>query len=80
MIVFCCGTLLQGASWVDAPLEDMEIIGFRWSPDGKALLVLSKDSFCCCFLKESDDWSHGEEGEESCEQEDDGSRTEVRKP
>ncbi|CAM9930166.1 unnamed protein product [Pylaiella littoralis] len=44
----------EGASWVDVPSEGLEILGFRWSPDGDALLLLSKDKVCCCNLSEPD--------------------------
>lgn len=46
--------LFKGASWVDVPSEGLEILGFRWSPDGDALLLLSKDKVCCCNLSEPD--------------------------
>lgn len=65
---FAC---FQGASWVDVPSEGLEILGFRWAPDGGALLLLTKDKVCCCYLSEPDNGipdddehaSAGEEGE-----------------
>eukprot|EP00903_Cladosiphon_okamuranus_P005994 g5914.t1 len=44
----------EGASWVDVPSDGLEILGFRWSPDGGALLLLTKDKVCCCYLSEPD--------------------------
>ncbi|CAM9190897.1 unnamed protein product [Discosporangium mesarthrocarpum] len=44
----------DGASWVNVPADGLEILGFRWSPDGEALLLLSKDRMCCCFLNEAE--------------------------
>lgn len=39
---------------MDVPSEGLEVLGFRWSPDGAALLLLTKDKVCCCYLHEPD--------------------------
>lgn len=40
---------------MDVPSEGLEILGFRWSPGGEALLLLTKDKVCCCYLSEPEE-------------------------
>ena len=54
----------KDSSSVEAPWKSFEIMGLRWSPDGKSLVLLSKEKFCRCILPEPGEPSQGRgEGE-----------------
>lgn len=43
------------AECVGVPAKKFQLRDVRWSPDGKGLLLLDKDIFCCAFEVEQDD-------------------------
>lgn len=55
-VAFCSGDArvyiwaMSGASWIDVPTENFRIMNLMWSQDGKSLVLLGKDSFCCIYL------------------------------
>lgn len=42
------------AECVGVPTQSFSAKDVRWSPDGKGLILLSKDTFCCAFEAEED--------------------------
>jgi hypothetical protein len=42
------GSLTLFQMLMDFP-ENFEVKDLRWSPDGKGLVLLDKDTFCCAF-------------------------------
>jgi hypothetical protein len=51
VLAFCTGNgrvyfwSPAGPSWVDVPLEDFQVLGMRWSPQGNQLTLLGKETF-----------------------------------
>lgn len=51
VLAFCTGNgrvyfwSPAGPSWVDVPLEDFQVLGMRWSPQGHQLTLLGKEAF-----------------------------------
>ena len=43
--------------------EQFDTRDFRWSPDGRGLILLDRDSFCCAFQVEEDPLEDQEEQE-----------------
>lgn len=37
-------------------LENFEARDLKWSPDGKGLILLDKDQYCCAFEVQEDLW------------------------
>lgn len=54
---------------MDVPSEGLEILGFRWSPDGLALLLLTREKVCCCYLTDPDLVQRAEERTEESREE-----------
>lgn len=40
----------EGASCVHIPLQSFEASAVRWSPDGTALILGDRDTFCCAYV------------------------------
>lgn len=43
------GTEEEMAECVGIPAKEFDTRDFKWSPDGKAIILLDKDTFCCAF-------------------------------
>jgi hypothetical protein len=45
----------EGCSIVDVPLQAGQAFNVRkleWSPDGKCILLMDKNKFCCCYMRD----------------------------
>jgi len=45
----------EGCSIVDVPLEQgqhLQVKKIEWSKDGKTIMLMDKNKFCCCYMKE----------------------------
>ena len=40
----------EGTSWIEVPSDGLAVIGLRWNPEGKSLILLGKDELCCAYL------------------------------
>ena len=43
------------SSYVQLMIEKFQLRDVKWAPDGKGLLLVDKDVFCCAFEVEQDD-------------------------
>lgn len=56
-LAFCCGNGLiylwefkYGCDAIEVPVTDFLVHDFRWSSDGKKMILLDKEKFCLTFL------------------------------
>ncbi|EPQ60552.1 YVTN repeat-like/Quino protein amine dehydrogenase [Gloeophyllum trabeum ATCC 11539] len=47
------------AECIGVPAKKLDVREVKWAPDGKGLLLLDKDTFCCAFEVEADDENGG---------------------